>query len=142
MTHSDAGNYAAKHKDQLIPEELSKMINEALSESRLSCRQAHQVADNSKFSSEDIGRAADLMEIRLTGCQLGLFGHGKKEKIKAAACPDVKLEKALRENLVDGALACLSAWQIAEDLNLQKMDITAACEASNIKITPCQLGAF
>jgi len=142
MTHSDAGNYAAKHQNQSIPAELKKMIKAALADNRLSCRKAHEIAADSEFTPEDIGRAADLMEIRLTGCQLGLFGHGKKEKIQAVASLDAKLEKILRESLLDGTLPCLTAWQIAADFNLQKTDITAACEAGKIKITPCQLGAF
>ena len=142
MTHSDAGNYAAKHENQSIPAALKKMINSVLTENRLSCKQAHQIAEKSEFSPGHVGRAADLMEIRLSGCQLGLFGHDQKEKIKATANPDVKLMEALRGKLVDGSLACLSAWQIADEFNLQKTDITAACEAANIKITPCQLGAF
>jgi len=142
MTHSDAGNYAAKHQNQSIPTELKKMIAAALADNRLSCREAHKIAADSEFTPEDVGRAADLMEIRLTGCQLGLFGHGKQEKIKAAASLDAKLEKVLQESLTNGTLPCLTAWQIAADFNLQKTDITAACEAGKIKITPCQLGAF
>ena len=142
MTHSDAGNYAAKHKNQSIPAELKAMINAALAENRLSCKQAHKIAETSEFSPEDVGRAADLLEIRLSGCQLGLFGHGQKEKIKAALNPEVKLVKALQEKLVDGRLSCRAAWQIATKFNLHKTDITAACEAEDIKITPCQLGAF
>ena len=142
MTHSDAGNYAAKHQNQSIPAELKKMIEAALADNRLSCREAHKIAADSEFTPEDVGRAADLMEIRLTGCQLGLFGHGKKEKVKAAASLDAKLEKALQKSLIAGTLPCLTAWQIAADFNLQKTDITAACEAGKIKITPCQLGAF
>jgi len=142
MTHSDAGNYAAKHQTQSISAKLKQTIETALSDNRLTCRQAHQIAEESEFSPGEIGQAADLMEIRLTGCQLGLFGHGEKEKIKAAANLDTKLEKVLQESLTDGALPCLTAWQIATDFNLKKTDITAACEAGKIKITPCQLGAF
>jgi hypothetical protein len=142
MTHSDAGNYAAKHQNQSIPAELKKMINAALSNNRLSCKQAHQIAADSGSQPEDVGRAADLMEVRLSGCQLGLFGHGKKEKIKAATSLDAKLEKVLQESLKDGALSCIAAWEIASDFNLRKTDITAACETAKIKITPCQLGAF
>ncbi len=142
MTHSDAGNYAAKHQSQSIPAKLKKMIEAALTDNRLSCKQAHRIAKESEFSPGEVGQAADLMEIRLTGCQLGLFGHGQKEKVKAAANLDTKLEKVLQESLADGALPCLTAWQIAADFNLQKTYITAACEAGKVKITPCQLGAF
>ncbi len=142
MTHSDAGNYAAKHKNQSLPAELEAMINATQAENRLSCKQAHKIAENSGFSPGEVGRVADLMEIRLTACQLGLFGHGRKEKIKAASNPEAKLVKALREKLEDGRLSCRAAWQIADEFNLPKTTITATCETEDIKITPCQLGAF
>ena len=142
MTHSDAENYAAKHQDRSIPAELKKLISSIATENRLSCSQAHQIAAENKFSPKDVGRAADLMEIRLNGCQLGLFGHGHEEKIKAATDLNPELEKALRKNLQDGKLPCLAAWRIADEFKLAKTAITAACEAADIKITPCQLGAF
>ena len=142
MTHSDAGNYAAKHQDSTIPKVLERAIKDALVENRLSCGRAHQLALETGFSPADVGRTADLMEIRLSGCQLGLFGHEQKEKIAAAVNPEPELIKTLKENLTDGSLSCLKAWQIAADFKLKKTDITAACEAGKIKITPCQLGAF
>jgi hypothetical protein len=142
MTHSDAGNYAAKHQNRSIPEKLRDTISAAVVDNRLSCSKAHQIAHKSGCKPEDVGRAADLLEVRLTGCQLGLFGHGEKEKIKAATAIDPKLEKVLRGNLSNSALACAKAWEVAVQFNLNKTDITAACEALEIKISPCQLGAF
>lgn len=143
MTHSDAGNYAAKHQDKTIPETLEDALKKALTNNRLSCSKAHQLAQDSGFSPDEVGRTADLLEIRLSGCQLGLFGHGHdKEKISAAANPDPKLVKVLKENLSNGSLSCLKAWQIAAEFNLKKTAITAVCEACEIKISPCQLGAF
>ncbi len=143
MTHSDTGNYAAKHQDKAIPETLEMAIKEALTDNRLSCSKAHQLAQDSGFTPADVGRAADLMEIRLSGCQLGLFGHGRnKEKIKAAESPDPKLVGVLKENLKNGSLSCLKAWQIAAEFKLKKTAIAAVCEACEIKIAPCQLGAF
>jgi hypothetical protein len=142
MTHSDAGNYAAKHRDRELPEKLNIAVSAAAADNRLSCSKAHRIARDTGFSPEDVGRAADLIEVRLTACQLGLFGHGKKEKIKAAAAIDPELEKAMQNNLTGNELACAAAWAIADQFNLKKTDITAACEAAGIKIRPCQLGAF
>ncbi|MCK5540375.1 MAG: hypothetical protein KAI69_05555 [Deltaproteobacteria bacterium] len=142
MTHSDAGNYAAKHKDQSIPSKLNEAISAALVDNRLSCSRAHQLAQDLGFTPIEVGRAADLMEVHLTGCQLGLFGHGKKEKVKTTTVTDPKLEKVLQENLYKGSLDCLKAWEIASEFNLKKTDLMTACDACEIKITPCQLGAF
>jgi hypothetical protein len=49
---------------------------------------------------------------------------------------------AIREKLKNGKLACHRAWEIAAAFQVPKMAVSAACEAMQIKIKPCQLGAF
>ncbi|MEA3332417.1 MAG: hypothetical protein U9Q58_02325 [Pseudomonadota bacterium] len=143
MTHLDTGNYAAKHSDPTIPEELKEKVTKAAENKRLSCTKAHQLALETGFSPAEIGRAADLMEIRLSGCQLGLFGHSrKKEFTETKLPPSQELRKALLNSLKDQSLPCLESWQIADRFNLKKTEITSACETLKIKISPCQLGAF
>ena len=39
-------------------------------------------------------------------------------------------------------LTCHQAWSIASRFKVPKMTVSAACEALEIKIKPCQLGAF
>ena len=144
MTHLDTGNYAAKHRDPVIPEELKQKVTKAAENKRLSCTKAHQLALETGFAPAEVGRAVDLLEIRLTGCQLGLFGHSreKDKKIKAATTPDPKLSEALAAGLKNHRLPCLEAWRTATRFNLKKTEITAVCETLKIKISPCQLGAF
>ena len=44
--------------------------------------------------------------------------------------------------LAEKKLSCRAAWDIAHRFKVPKMAVSAACEALNIKIKPCQLGAF
>jgi PIN domain nuclease of toxin-antitoxin system len=39
-------------------------------------------------------------------------------------------------------LSCAAAWEIAKKINIPRMKVCAAAEALEIKIKPCQLGAF
>lgn len=143
MSHLNTGNYAAKHSDTTIPETLQKKLTDTAKENRLSCHKAHQVAEESGFSPSEIGRAADLLELRLTGCQLGLFGQGRnKERPAQTTEPETELKKTLLAALIDNRLPCLTAWEIASRFKLKKTEIAKACEALKIKISPCQLGAF
>jgi hypothetical protein len=52
----------------------------------------------------------------------------------------------LKENILaalkNERLPCSAAWVIAEKLNIPRMKVSAACETLQIKIKPCQLGAF
>ena len=143
MTHLDTGNYAAKHNDATIPEELKQKVSKAAENQHLNCSKAHQLALETGFSPAEVGRAADLLEIRLSGCQLGLFGHSRgKEFSEAKSPPSQELQEALAKGLKDQSLPCLEAWKIADRFNLKKTEITSACETLKIKISPCQLGAF
>ena len=142
MTHLDTGNYAAKHQDRTLPEELKEKILAVAGEGRISCQQAHRLAAENRLSPAEIGRAIDLLEIRLTGCQLGLFDTSLDRKPIAPEPPDEKLRPAIEAALVDGRLPCAAAWELADRFQLKKRDITAACEYLKIRIKPCQLGAF
>ncbi|MGD1987495.1 MAG: hypothetical protein PVF30_13460, partial [Desulfobacterales bacterium] len=89
------------------------------------------------------GKTADLLEMTLAKCQLGLFGYKPNKKIVKAKAPENSdLEKAIRDALIDGKLPCRKAWDIARRQDLSKMAISAVCEHLKIKIKPCQLGAF
>ncbi|MBN2809737.1 MAG: hypothetical protein JXR80_09625 [Deltaproteobacteria bacterium] len=143
MTHLHTGNYAAKHNNPEIPEALREKLKSAADDNRLSCSKAHRLARETGFAPAEIGRAADLMELRLTECQLALFGQSRtKEKLKAAEEISPELREALLANLTNQRLPCLQAWHLAERFKLKKTEVTAACEALKIKISPCQLGAF
>jgi len=142
MTHADTGNYAAKHPGHTVPEQLRKEIAERSCKQQLSCRQAHQLADKLAIRPIDIGRALDLLEIRLVGCQLGLFDSSRDKPPVTPRPPSPELEQALRNALIEERLSCWSAWHLADRFEMGKKELTAVCEYLKIKIKPCQLGAF
>ncbi len=110
---------------------------------KLPCAIAFDVAELLGVSPDEVGRAADLLELRLVKCQLGLFGYRpKKSIVKPAASVSPELEKAILAGLIDDRLPCKTTWKIAKRLGIQKMKVSAACDAMGIKIRPCQLGAF
>ncbi|MDJ0782723.1 MAG: hypothetical protein QNJ22_12170 [Desulfosarcinaceae bacterium] len=144
MTHADAGHYAAKHPqgtrlNTAIAEEITKRV----ADNHLSCAAAHAIADGVGVSPAEVGRNMDLMEIRLSKCQLGLFGYSPEKKCVTPAddvSPD--LAAAIRGAVTNGRLPCQSAWQIAAQNGIKRMAVSAACEALAVKVKPCQLGAF
>jgi hypothetical protein len=110
---------------------------------RLPCAVAFDIAKRLSVLPDAIGLAADLLEVRLAKCQLGLFGyHPKKSIVKPAASVAPELEEAILASLVNDRLPCKSAWDIAKEFGVHKMKVSAACDAMKIKIRPCQLGAF
>lgn len=55
---------------------------------------------------------------------------------------DKKLESAIKEKATDGRLTCDEAWQLADDLGINKADMGKAADDLGIKIKSCQLGCF
>lgn len=144
MAHEDAGNYSAKHgPESKLNREVAQAIEMKAVQGEIACADAAGIATALNVSMSEVGVAVDLMEIRISKCQLGLFGYGRKKMtIKPAETVSYDLEKAVRDALVNGRLPCAVAWEIAQRFGIPKMGVSSACEAVKIKIKPCQLGAF
>lgn len=142
MTRENENNYSAKHKKG-IKIDLDELIKKKASEGRLPCAVAFKIAEETGIKPSEIGVTLDLLEIKISKCQLGIFGYGKGERLFKSVdnIPD-PMEKAIRGSLTGGKIACRDAWQTAERLGAGKMDVASACDRLGIKISSCQLGAF
>jgi hypothetical protein len=125
--------------DDLIREKMAQRAEDG----QLPCAVAFDIAGHFGVGPEIIGSFADKMGLRLVKCQLGLFGYEPEKKIVKAR-PEVsdELRQAVLQNLENKKLPCRNAFKIAKQFNLCKMDVSGACETLDIKIKPCQLGAF
>ena len=146
MAQEDKGHYAAKHKNTTLDERIATAVKSKADGGQLACRVAEQLAAELGVPMAEIGRTADLLEIRIGGCQLGLFGHTPEEKgVKPADEVSHSLEIIIRSRLVGGPkgpIPCAAAWDIAALQGISRLKVSAACEKLGIKIKPCQLGAF
>lgn len=144
MTHEDAGHYAAKHPDGLKPDaKIVEAVEQKVSDKRITCAAAFQIAEKLDMVPIQVGKTLDLMEIRLSKCQMGLFGYGAQKKIVTPSeNVSPELEEAIKESAADNCIACESCWAIAEKAGCSKLEASGACETLKIKIFSCQLGAF
>ena len=144
MTHEDAGHYAAKHPEAKIDSQIAEAIADKDKDGRITCAAAHAIAKKLSVPPHVVGKNIDLLEKRIHFCQMGLFGH-PPETVKAITPMErvpQELEQAIREALIDGKLTCKAAWDLADKMQMSKSDLASACEALEIKIKKCQLGAF
>ena len=137
-------NFSTKHGPDEKPDALIK--NEILKQTKndkIPCAVAFEIAKALQVSPDAVGKTADLMNFKLTKCQLGLFGYQPKKKILK---PQESLKKdvkdAVSDALVRGRLSCQHAWDISTRLQVSKMTVSGACEVMGVKIKDCQLGAF
>jgi hypothetical protein len=137
-------SFSDKHGEGIkVRPDLADIVRENSTEGKLPCAVAFKIAREMNLTPTEVGVALDILEIKISKCQMGIFGYGKDNKFsKPMKDVPVSLEKAIRKNLAEDKLACRDAWQIAEILGIGKMDVTAACDAMGIKVSPCQLGAF
>ena len=144
MTEKDEGHYAKKHlHDSEIKPEIEAALKRLTSNGEIPCAVAFKIAADLNMEPGDVGITADLLEMRLTKCQIGLFGYQPVKRIvKPAREVSKDLEEGIRGGLEDGKLPCVTAWKIAKDLGIRKMEVSSACEALEIKICSCQIGAF
>ena len=144
MARKDKGHYAKKHpSDRKIDQKLAEAVQNRTSQGQISCAAAFKIVGDLEVSPPEVGFTIDVLEIRVTKCQLGLFGYNPpKGFVEPAESVSSDLENAVRKALVNDRLSCTAAWEIAERLGIGKMDVTAACEALKIKIASCQLGTF
>jgi len=122
---------------------LEDEIRRRAESNEISCAGAMQIAAQFGESPLNLGQRLDQMKIRLTKCQLGLYGYKpQKSIVQPAAEVSAELEEEIRQAMQGDYLPCIAAWTIAKARSIPKMAVSSACEALKIKIKPCQLGAF
>jgi actin-like ATPase involved in cell morphogenesis len=143
MTREDQSRFSDKHPNKEVDEELKKEILEQVRNNSIACRKAEEIAAEMGFSMEETGRTIDILNVKISKCQLGLFGYGETKKIVQPAKEiSPELKEAIAAALQDEKLPCAAAWDIARKLNISRTKVASACEALGIKVKPCQLGAF
>ena len=144
MTHADKDKYYQKHpRETKVADILRQNILNKVTNNNMSCATAEEIAQVSGVALEETGVALDILNINIVECQLGLFGYKQPKKIVQPSKEIIpSLNAAIQHALISGRLPCAAAWEISRKLDLPRMKVSAACEALQIKIKPCQLGAF
>ena len=130
-----------------MDERIHQAIMERLDDGKLRCTRAFVIAKLLDVEPLDVGLTADEAGIRISNCQLGLFGYGPKAEgkhkiVHAMDKVPERLAARLRAAADEGSLRCEAVWQIADGLGLKRIEASSAVEAMGLKISHCQLGCF
>ena len=144
MSQQKGKKFAEKHESNArLNQDIKDQIMSRTKNNEIPCALAHKIAADLNVSPAEVGKTADLLEMRLVKCQLGLFGYTPHKKIvKPEASEDPDLMRAIEDSRVEGSISCASAWEIARRFDVSRMKVGSVCEHLKIKIKPCQLGAF
>ena len=127
---------------------LEEAIRNVLRNDQLPCAVAFRVAEEQGVPPGEAGDLATELDIRISHCQLGLFGYGPKEQglhkiLKPAETVSDELQVALQSRVTDdGKITCADVWAVAEALGIAKMEAAAAIETMGLRLTHCQLHCF
>ncbi len=114
----------------------------------LSCAEAFAVSDRAGVPSLDVGRTADVLKVKLSHCQLGLFGYpgrgkGWDRSGSGLGPVPVGLEAAIKRRAGrEKRVTCSDLWELAELYGSPRILAGDAADRLGIRITECQLGAF
>ena len=144
MSLEKGQKFSSKHgPDAQADPAVKELVEKNAAQGELACAVAFKIAAELGRPPSEVGKTVDLLNLKLSKCQLGLFGYKPdKKKVKARAPESGQMEADIRNSLVDGKLACTDAWEIANRFKTTKMAVSGACESLGVKIKPCQLGAF
>ncbi len=127
---------------------LAAEIQGRVLEGTLSCAEAFAVADGAGVSPLDVGRTADILRVKLSHCQLGLFGYPGQGKgwdrsgAGTGSAPD-GLEAAIKRRAGrEARIACSDLWELAELYGVPRILAGDAADRIGIRVIACQLGAF
>jgi hypothetical protein len=104
---------------------------------KLSCLKAFKVARLIGMKPKDMDTVTKSMDIKITNCELGVFG-----KLRFLDIDDKIYDKLSRNFAQDKKVACEVAWYTAQSKGASLKKVGSTINNSDIKVTHCQLGCF
>lgn len=144
MSKEKGKPYSEKHDPDFRPDpSIEKELRKRAASREISCALAFRIAEDLGVEPHEVGRTADVLDIRLVKCQLGLFGYKPEKKIVTPEdAPNKEIEEAITRSSEDNRLSCERVFQIAAQFNMSKLTVSNVCQGNLIQIKHCQLGAF
>lgn len=115
-----------------------------LEDGRLPCAAAWDAAGELGIQPLAVGQTADRLQVRLTACQLGLFGPTRHTDGPAAdvAVPDAFTEGLLVARGERNEISCAWLWHEAERFGVPRLAAGRLADRLGIKVRDCTLGTF
>jgi len=125
--------------------ELRDVVQDVADAGHLPCAIVFSLAGRLGVSPHAVREAADAAGVRVSLCQLGLFGYdafGERRATRTLPLVPEGLRAALAAAAVDGHLPCAAAWRLADEGGVPRFLFGSIAETIGVRISRCQLGCF
>jgi len=115
---------------------------------QLPCPRAFLIARRLGVTPAQVGAAADAAGVRISRCQLGLFGYGGKAEGKGKIVqamnpvPEILASRLNAASDGQGRIACAAIWEVARQSRVSRLTAANAAQGLGLHIVDCQLGCF
>ena len=122
-------------------------VKERAHEGEMPCIAAHTVAWETNTTPQQVADILNELDVRVTQCQIGLFGYGPKAEgksklIRPMPALDPDLKARIEAKAPKGVISCRVAWDIAGELGIERLAVGNTADAMGLRILPCQLKCF
>ena len=127
---------------------IREMVADYPEDKKLPCPVAHYIARLLSVDPNEVGQAADDLKSKITFCQLGLFGYGRKGispyKIvgRKVEVPQAVIDRVRAAASPENSISCRQLWEIADTEGVFRVEIGECANTLGLKIVGCQLRAF
>ena len=102
----------------------------------LSCVKAFKVAKLIGMEPKNIAQIAKDMNIKITNCELGVFGKLEFNDMNE------DIYDILKKRSNNSKIECEVAWKIAQEKGQAINQVGSTIKNSNLKVSKCQIGCF
>jgi len=130
-----------------VDERIADAIRARLDDGKLACAAGLEAAEALGVAPIEIGRTADRLRIRLTRCELGLFGQaGAVKGWESGGVASLPVPGGLEAALLAarnerGEIDCERVWREAERFLVPRLQVAWVADRLGIRIRSCLLGA-
>ncbi len=127
---------------------IREMVERYPEAQKLPCPVAHYIAQILSVDPQEVGQAADDLKSKITFCQLGLFGYGRKGvsayKVlgRKVEVPPAVIDRVRAGASPENSISCRQLWDIADAEGIFRVEAGDVADSLGLKIVGCQLRAF
>lgn len=112
------------------------------SDSKLPCIEGWKISKEFSIEKTKIGDICKGSNIKISDCELGLFGKKKNRRDMTGGFNGEIVEKLLKQVDTEKKISCEELWEFASKNNLSLLKAASVADEAGVKVIDCCFGCF